>query len=75
MNLTGFRKALKKFEKATNVHILELYTDEKIHAETFSRGETMTAQLKMTEDLYSEHFGESGDDLEWTSLSKQNTEI
>ncbi|ORY33359.1 SPX domain-domain-containing protein [Naematelia encephala] len=60
MNLTGFRKALKKFEKGTKIHCLELYTDEKISPESFAKGETIENLIKQMETLYTEHF-EHGD--------------
>lgn len=60
MNVTGFRKALKKFEKATRVHCLEMYTDERISSEAFAKGETIEAWLKAAEDMFSTHF-EHGD--------------
>lgn len=58
MNLTGFRKALKKFEKTTKIHCLELYTDEKISKETFAKGKVVDDLLKQMEELYTEHFGQ-----------------
>lgn len=60
LNLTGFRKALKKFEKVTGIHCLDLYTDERIAPCSFSRGEPIDQLLKQTEELFSEHF-EHGD--------------
>ncbi|ODN94664.1 hypothetical protein L198_04805 [Cryptococcus wingfieldii CBS 7118] len=60
LNLTGFRKALKKFEKTTKIESLELYTDEHISRCTFSKSEAIDNILKQVEDLYTIHF-EHGD--------------
>ncbi|WOO82310.1 Xenotropic and polytropic retrovirus receptor 1 [Vanrija pseudolonga] len=60
LNLTGFRKALKKFEKATKIVCLELYTDDRIAPCSFARGEVIEGLIKETEDLFTEHF-EHGD--------------
>ncbi|WWD19646.1 hypothetical protein CI109_104108 [Kwoniella shandongensis] len=60
MNLTGFRKALKKFEKTTKIHCMELYTDERISKCTFSRSESIDGLIKQVEELYTLHF-EHGD--------------
>ena len=40
------------------IQCLELYTDERIHAEEFARGETIEELISQVEDLYSTHFGE-----------------
>lgn len=60
LNLTGFRKALKKFEKVTGIACLEMYTDERIAPCSFSRGEPIDQLIKHTEELFSQHF-EHGD--------------
>ncbi|KLT45695.1 EXS-domain-containing protein [Cutaneotrichosporon oleaginosum] len=60
LNLTGFRKALKKFEKATRIQCLELYTEDRIGPCSFARGETIDTLIRQSEELYSEHF-EHGD--------------
>jgi SPX domain protein involved in polyphosphate accumulation len=60
LNVTGFRKALKKFEKTTKVHCLEMFTEERISQEAFAKGETIEAMLKSVEELFTEHF-EHGD--------------
>lgn len=56
MNLTGFRKALKKFEKTTKIQCLELYTEDRISPCSFAHGDTIDHMLKQTEDLYTEAF-------------------
>ncbi|KAL7418429.1 Xenotropic and polytropic retrovirus receptor 1 [Cryptotrichosporon argae] len=60
LNLTGFRKALKKFEKATRIICLDLYTDDRIAPESFAHEDTINGLLKQMEDLFGEHF-EHGD--------------
>ncbi|OXC70750.1 hypothetical protein AYX13_00732 [Cryptococcus neoformans] len=60
MNLTGFRKALKKFEKVTKIPCLETYTDERIAKCTFSKSEAIDDLIKQCEELYTVHF-EHGD--------------
>jgi len=58
MNLTGFRKALKKFEKATGIHCMELYSDDKILKDKFAKGVSIDSLLKQMEELFTEHFGQ-----------------
>ncbi|GMK56353.1 hypothetical protein CspeluHIS016_0301930 [Cutaneotrichosporon spelunceum] len=60
LNLTGFRKALKKFEKATKIQCLELYTEDRIGPCSFARGETIDTLIRETEELFTKHF-EHGD--------------
>ncbi|BEI88828.1 uncharacterized protein CcaverHIS019_0201900 [Cutaneotrichosporon cavernicola] len=60
LNLTGFRKALKKFEKATRIQCLELYTEDRIGPCSFARGETIDSLIRQTEELFTKHF-EHGD--------------
>ena len=75
LNLTGFRKALKKFEKATKIHCMDLYTDEKISKESFAKGEVIEKLLDQMEDLFSEHFGESVPDVSAVLIQEQSTGI
>ena len=59
LNLTGFRKALKKFEKTTRIHCMDMYTDERISKQSFAKGEAIERLIDQVEKLFSEHFGES----------------
>lgn len=56
VNLTAFRKALKKFEKTTNIHCLEMFTQERISGETFAKGEDVEEMLKSVEELFTKRF-------------------
>ena len=59
LNLTGFRKALKKFEKTTRIHCMDMFTDERISKQSFAKGEVVENLINQAENLFSEHFGES----------------
>ncbi|WWC64582.1 uncharacterized protein I303_107193 [Kwoniella dejecticola CBS 10117] len=74
MNLTGFRKALKKFEKTTKIICLEMYTDEKISKATFSQSEAIDGLIKQIEDLYTIHFEHGDSKRARDKLRRQITE-
>jgi hypothetical protein len=59
MNMTGFRKALKKFEKTTKVLCMDMWTEEHLGRRQFSNGDMIEHLLKQMEDLYTSHFGMS----------------
>lgn len=73
LNLTGFRKALKKFEKMTKILCMELYTDEIISPESFAHGEEMEHLLKQTEEMFSDHFEHGDSKKARDRLRKQDT--
>ncbi|KAF8306714.1 SPX-domain-containing protein [Clavulina sp. PMI_390] len=56
LNLTGFRKALKKFEKVTKIPAQSPYTSEKIEPCLFASDAKITELLKSIEDLYAQHY-------------------
>ncbi|CCA74266.1 related to putative phosphate transporter 1 [Serendipita indica DSM 11827] len=60
LNLTGFRKALKKFEKATQIPISQLYHSEKIEPSILSHDTPVDRMLEEVENLYAARF-EGGD--------------
>ncbi|KAK4685855.1 hypothetical protein P7C73_g4278, partial [Tremellales sp. Uapishka_1] len=72
MNFTGFRKALKKFEKTTKIHCMELYTDEKIMKESFSKGDKIDGLIKQVEEMFTEHFEHGDSKRARDKLRKQN---
>nr|XP_019044152.1 hypothetical protein I302_07433 [Kwoniella bestiolae CBS 10118]OCF23082.1 hypothetical protein I302_07433 [Kwoniella bestiolae CBS 10118] len=74
MNLTGFRKALKKFEKTTKITCLEMYTDERISKATFSQSEAIDGLIKQIEDLYTIHFEHGDSKRARDKLRRQTTE-
>ncbi|WWC91724.1 uncharacterized protein L201_006671 [Kwoniella dendrophila CBS 6074] len=74
MNLTGFRKALKKFEKTTKIVCLEMYTDERISKATFSQSEAIDGLIKQIEDLYTLHFEHGDSKKARDKLRRQTTE-
>ncbi|KAN0084540.1 EXS family domain containing protein [Tylopilus felleus] len=60
LNLIGFRKALKKYEKLTKNTVLEAYMSEKVEPSAFASGAMVTTMLKEMEDLFALRF-ECGD--------------
>ncbi|OCB90034.1 EXS family protein/ERD1/XPR1/SYG1 family protein [Sanghuangporus baumii] len=61
LNLTGFRKALKKFEKTVKVpYIQQAYMQEKVESSAFASGATIEDLLKDVEESYAQYF-EHGD--------------
>ncbi|KAI0319243.1 SPX domain-containing protein [Amylostereum chailletii] len=56
LNLTGFRKALKKFEKATKIPVQEVYMKEKVDTSAFSSGDIVQQILKDMEDQFAARF-------------------
>ncbi|KAF8609113.1 SPX-domain-containing protein [Ceratobasidium sp. AG-I] len=60
LNMTGFRKALKKFDKTTKVSSQALYMREKVETRRFASGETCDYLLKEIEQIYAARF-EKGD--------------
>ncbi|KAJ9116645.1 hypothetical protein QFC20_000578 [Naganishia adeliensis] len=60
LNLTGFKKALKKFEKTARIRCIDLYMDEKVSKISFADNRPVDALLKEIEDEYTERF-EKGD--------------
>lgn len=57
MNMTGFRKALKKYEKLTRTSCMDLWTEQHLGKQAFSNGEMVESLIKQMEDLYTTHFG------------------
>jgi hypothetical protein len=55
--MTGFRKALKKFEKTTKVLCMDMWTEEHMGRQAFSSGEMVEHLIKQMEELYTTHFG------------------
>ncbi|ORX40589.1 SPX domain-domain-containing protein [Kockovaella imperatae] len=74
LNLTGFRKALKKFEKTTRIHCMDMYTDERISKESFAQGDVVEKLLDQMEKLYSEHF-EHGDSKKARDRLRRQTDV
>ncbi|KAJ9105328.1 hypothetical protein QFC21_001696 [Naganishia friedmannii] len=60
LNLTGFKKALKKFEKTARIRCIDLYMDEKVAKRSFADHRVVDALLKVVEDEYTKSF-ERGD--------------
>ncbi|KAJ1311454.1 hypothetical protein OPQ81_009943 [Rhizoctonia solani] len=61
LNMTGFRKALKKFDKTTKMSAQNLYMREKIEICKFASGDTCDNLLKEIERIYATRF-EKGDE-------------
>ncbi|PVF97400.1 SPX-domain-containing protein [Serendipita vermifera] len=59
LNLTGFRKALKKFDKVTQAQTSQLYHNEKIEPSILSNPTTIDKMLEEIEGLYASRFGQS----------------
>ncbi|KAL0960089.1 hypothetical protein HGRIS_011733 [Hohenbuehelia grisea] len=60
LNLTGFRKALKKFEKVTKIPAQQAYMSEKVDTSAVSGETIVNAMVKDMEDMYALRF-ERGD--------------
>ncbi|KAI0266051.1 EXS family-domain-containing protein [Gloeopeniophorella convolvens] len=56
LNITGFRKALKKFEKLTKVPVQDVYMKEKVDPCAFASDQTVQELLKELEDQYTARF-------------------
>lgn len=56
LNLVGFRKALKKFEKVTKLPALAIYMSEKVEPSAFSSGSRVSAMIRDMEDIYVARF-------------------
>ncbi|CAE6434658.1 unnamed protein product [Rhizoctonia solani] len=61
LNMTGFRKALKKFDKTTKMSSQNLYMREKVETCGFASGDTCDRLLKEIERIYATRF-EKGDE-------------
>ncbi|QRW04806.1 xenotropic and polytropic retrovirus receptor 1 [Ceratobasidium sp. AG-Ba] len=61
LNVTGFRKALKKFEKTTKIPSQAIYMKERVETRSFASGETCDQLLKDIERIYARRF-EKGDE-------------
>ncbi|KAG1745254.1 EXS family protein/ERD1/XPR1/SYG1 family protein [Suillus lakei] len=60
LNLTGFRKAVKKYEKITRVPAQAAYMKERVEPSAFASGAMVSAMLKEMEELFAARF-ERGD--------------
>ncbi|CAL1699593.1 unnamed protein product [Somion occarium] len=56
LNLIGFRKALKKFEKVAKIPAQQAYTVEKIEPNAFASSAVVQGMLKELENLYAARF-------------------
>ncbi|KAL6303031.1 SPX domain-containing protein, partial [Sparassis latifolia] len=56
LNLIGFRKALKKFEKVTKIPVQHAYLTEKIEPSAFASGATVEGMIREMEDLFAARF-------------------
>lgn len=60
LNLTGFRKAVKKYEKITQVPAQAAYMKERVEPSAFASGAMVNSMLKEMEELFAARF-ERGD--------------
>ncbi|THH32928.1 hypothetical protein EUX98_g1237 [Antrodiella citrinella] len=56
LNLIGFRKALKKFEKVTRVPAQQAYTVERIEPNAFTSAHAVDGMMKDLEELFAARF-------------------
>lgn len=56
LNITGFRKALKKFEKVTKISVQEQYMTGKVDKCTFASDTAVRQMMTQMEDLYASAF-------------------
>ncbi|EKM58004.1 uncharacterized protein PHACADRAFT_58738, partial [Phanerochaete carnosa HHB-10118-sp] len=68
LNLIGFRKALKKFEKYTKIPAQQAYFTEKIEPSAFSSGVTMQGMIREMEELYAARFTKGDNKVAKTRL-------
>ncbi|CAE6434665.1 unnamed protein product [Rhizoctonia solani] len=61
LNVTGFRKALKKFDKITKMNIQEQYMRERVDGRDFMSGETCSCLLKEVEQIYATQFAQGNE--------------
>ncbi|KAG2059532.1 SPX-domain-containing protein, partial [Suillus hirtellus] len=59
LNLTGFRKAVKKYEKITQVPAQAAYMKERVEPSAFASGAMVSSMLKEMEELFAARFGTS----------------
>ncbi|KAG1790231.1 SPX domain-containing protein [Suillus plorans] len=59
LNLTGFRKAVKKYEKITQVPAQAAYMKERVEPSSFASGAMVSSMLKEMEELFAARFGTS----------------
>ncbi|CAA7264392.1 unnamed protein product [Cyclocybe aegerita] len=52
LNITGFRKALKKFEKVTRISVQNQYMTEKVEKSAFASDKAIMDMMTRMEDLY-----------------------
>ncbi|KAL4079440.1 EXS family protein/ERD1/XPR1/SYG1 family protein [Scleroderma citrinum] len=56
LNLVGFRKALKKFERVTKLPAVAIYMSEKVEPSAFASGALVNDILKEMQELYAARF-------------------
>ncbi|ESK90170.1 signal transduction protein [Moniliophthora roreri MCA 2997] len=56
LNITGFRKALKKFEKVTKIPAQQAYMSEKVETSTFASDKAVRTMMTEMEELYTSRF-------------------
>ncbi|KAF8842398.1 hypothetical protein BDN67DRAFT_979576 [Paxillus ammoniavirescens] len=60
LNFTGFRKALKKYEKITKIPVQAAYMKERVEPAAFASGAMVSTMLKEMEEIFATRF-ERGD--------------
>ncbi|KIK56661.1 hypothetical protein GYMLUDRAFT_174084, partial [Collybiopsis luxurians FD-317 M1] len=56
LNVTGFRKALKKFEKITRIPLQQAYMTERVEPSSFASDKSLRSMMDEMEALYTSHF-------------------
>ncbi|PPQ86656.1 hypothetical protein CVT25_006840 [Psilocybe cyanescens] len=56
LNITGFRKALKKFEKVTKIPVQHQYMTEKVEKSAFASDKAVAQMMAEMEDMYAAAF-------------------
>ncbi|KAF9482763.1 SPX-domain-containing protein [Pholiota conissans] len=56
LNITGFRKALKKFEKVTKIPVQHQYMTEKVDKSAFASDKAVHHMMTQMEDMYAKAF-------------------
>ncbi|KAE9405042.1 hypothetical protein BT96DRAFT_388346 [Gymnopus androsaceus JB14] len=56
LNITGFRKALKKFEKVTKIPLQHAYMNERVETSSFASDKKLRSMIDEMEALFASHF-------------------